>query len=80
MDCFAWVERAKLAIIEKAPFNEPFLLKSLFEDFEWERLTPSERREFGSIFATEVRESRIRSFIRTDDAKNGSAQYIRIGE
>lgn len=80
MDYFAWLERAIQAIPVKAPMDEPFLLKSLFDDFEWERLSQSERRRFGAIFASEVKEFRISSIRRTEDAKNGSAQYIRIGE
>lgn len=74
------MERAKQAIPEKVPINEPFLLKRIFEVFEWNRLSPNERRRFGAIFANEVKESRINGIQRTDDAKNGSAQYIRIGE
>ncbi len=76
MDYDTWTKKA-LKQIEKIEPNAPFILKNLFEGYEWEALTAGERRLFGIHFSNEVKDGRIKNIEKIEKRQNNSAQYVK---
>lgn len=78
MDYIQWLEKAKKIIETDIEYYKVFELKSLFPLHEWEKLKNGEKRTFGRLFSTEVREGRIQTVIRVGEGKSKHNLYKKI--
>ena len=77
MDYEHWLQRA-LDSIERTEESTIFVLKALFQGFEWESLAKGDRLQFGKYFKTKVMTGKVPNVQYIGKAQNNSAQYMKV--
>ncbi len=77
MDYEKMMAKATKTIETKIAPNEKFEVKSLFPDYEWERLSKGDRVSFGRYFSTAVNDGRFPSIVRFGEGKTHHNRYIK---
>lgn len=71
-----WMNKARVTISEIGP-GKSFVVKDLFEGYEWNFLTAGERRNFSKHFKNCVQNSQVPGVTYVDKKSNNSAYYIK---
>lgn len=77
MDYEKWIKKANSIIESKIEYNRPFELKSLFPEYEWNRLSKGERSALGRFFSAEVGEGKVKGVSRWKEGKNKHNRYVK---
>lgn len=77
MDYQLWTNKAKEQITN-LPKGTIFELKRLFHGYDWDSLSPGERKSFGRVFANEVRDGRVNQVQQFQPDKKGNNKYIKL--